>query len=195
MIWDFAIVPRLVGFTPCKIPGIFHVNRESRRQSKYSFQIRDFNATGILAQPKADILHLDQSSFSPRLNYHSTAIHTISCGGIQTSMTRDIERVAFSVRELNAIFRIECIHCFLKCRLRTRFPSLKELIVILRQGPAGATAEDLYEVKSGNGHDYLQGWIDDMTAAFNLLQAQGCSLGTKLTFMRLEKWEDLQRNN
>jgi hypothetical protein len=36
--------------------------------------------------------------------------------------------------------------------------------------PAGATAEDLYEVKSGKGHDYLQEWIDDMTDASKMMQ-------------------------
>jgi hypothetical protein len=194
MIWELAIVLRLVGFTPVKIPGIFHANRESRRLSKYFFQIRDFN-TGIFTHPKLDIAYLDKSSFSPKFYYHSSALHTLSCGGIQASMTRDIERVAISVREINVMMRVDRrLHCILKSFLLPRFPLMKELILILRQGPAGATAEDLYEVTSGNGHAYLQKCIDDLTDAFKTIQGEGRWLGVKLTFMRLEKWEDLERN-
>lgn len=195
MIWELAIVPRLVGFTPTKIPGIFHANRESRRLSKYFFQIRDFN-TGIIAHPKTDIVYVDESSFSPKFYYHSSALHSMSCCGIQLSMTEDIERVALSVRELDAVTRsTECLHCFLKYVMPIRFPSMKELILILRPGPAGASAEDLYEVTSGNGHAYLQMWIDELTDAFETIQVENRWLGVKLTFMRLEKWEDLKRNS
>jgi hypothetical protein len=193
MIWELAAVPRLIGFKPTKIPAIFRVNKESRIQSKYFFQTRDEN-TGIIANPKVDILLLDRSSFSEPIYYHSTALHTLSCGGVPFSMTKDIQRVALSVRELQAILVIDCVHCFLRYTLQVRFPALKELILILRPGPAGTTAEDLYEVESGNGHEYLQELIDDTKEAFKMMQKDGRCLGVKLTFMRLETWEDSRRN-
>ena len=153
MIWRLALVPRLVGFTKStnRVPGIFHANHEARSASKYSFELMDFGA-GLFLNPEIDILHLDKRSFSRQLRYHGSGMHTLSCGSFRDSMaplTKRIERVAISAQEVLSIQSFEGhrhsraagLHGEFRLLLEDRFPALKEVIIILRNGPIGATAE------------------------------------------------------
>ena len=112
--------------------------------------------------------------------------------------------------ELDQMVDSECGHirCCLESYLPMFFPALTEFILILRPGPLGATAEDLYEIKSakaeglyvkydvqaGNIHPYHQQLIDEVEEAFEISWAHGRLQGVQLTFMRLEKWEDNRRS-
>lgn len=126
LIWRHAIVPRIVDFKPGNlVPGVAHVCQESRRETQYFFKARDY-MTGIYMNPQLDILHLDESSFSKELAYHNSAYHTLRCREISCSMLKPVERVAFSVQELLAMWKMECFHCFLSNRLSYYFPNIKE---------------------------------------------------------------------
>jgi hypothetical protein len=112
--------------------------------------------------------------------------------------------------ELDKMVDSECGHlsCCLETYLPMFFPALTEFILILRPGPLGATAEDLYQVKSAeiegqyvkyvlqaeNIHPYHQQLIDEVEEAFEILWTRGHLQGVKLSFMRLEEWEDNGRN-
>jgi hypothetical protein len=197
-IWKFAIIPRFVGFRSRKIPGVFHANTESRRESKYVFRIRDLSV-GMLYNPEADIFLVDETSFSAIHNYHRHAFHTMQAMVAPSpglSITQHIQKVAMTPKELNLMVVRECghVHCCLEFYLPRFFPEITEFILILRPGPIGATAEDLYEVQSGNGHQYHQELIDEMADAFDMMQAIGLFEDVKLSFMRMEKWEDTRRN-
>lgn len=153
IIWKLAMAPRLVGFTKStnRLPGIFHANQEARSASKYSFEMMDFG-TGLFLNPEIDILLLDKASFSKQLHYHGSGMHTLNCGGFRDStapLTKRIERVAISAQEVLSIQSFEGhphsraggLLGEFRFLLEDRFPALKEVIIILRRGPIGATAE------------------------------------------------------
>jgi hypothetical protein len=111
-------------------------------------------------------------------------------------ITEHVQKVAMTAKELKKMLFNECGHvsCCLQFYLPDFFPALKEFILVLRPGPMGATAEDLYEVHSGDGHHYHQELIDEVTEAFDEMQKMGSLQNVKLSFMRLEQWEDTGRD-
>ncbi|KAF8854673.1 hypothetical protein BDZ45DRAFT_29102 [Acephala macrosclerotiorum] len=209
MIWREACVPRIVGMKPAKIPGIAHACKDSRDVAKYYMKIRDFK-TGVFMDPKMDVILFDRSSFSPEIGYHVSAYHTLRCRNVSSNLFEKVERVALSIDEVLAIWRIECFHCFLTNKMVYYFPNIKELMIILRPGPLGSDYEDLNEVITSNS-PFLQTIIDDINSTFSHAQNPKKALAAnnfngipnihkqepepniwkdvKLKFVRLEKWE------
>jgi hypothetical protein len=129
--------------------------------------MRDSN-TGILADPKVDILLLDQISFSSKLEYHDDAFHTFQCHRTRTNITmlEPMERIAFTINEVMNIWDRECFHCFLVKEVAVFLPRLTELIIILRLGPhLNINYDNLYEVEDSK-HEFHKQFIDDIRSTF-----------------------------
>lgn len=186
---------------------------KSRSEAKYHFWSRDFN-TGLLAHPKVDILLMDPISFSPKLEYHEDAFHTIQCNRtrINSKMFKPMERVALTIREVMNVWNRECFHCFLTSELDPMFPNLKELIIILRLGPhLHVEYDDLYEVEKSEQR-FQKKFIEDIRSTFtrsapyskfswraskaNFSFSSSAQdkdeklVDVQLKFMRLEHWEE-----
>ncbi|KAE8444902.1 hypothetical protein EG329_014150 [Mollisiaceae sp. DMI_Dod_QoI] len=187
MIWRIACPPRMVGLKPDKIPSVAHVCKTSREVAGFFFKARNSNI-GICINPKTDILHLDKSSFSSAIGYHISAYHTLRCRTTPPSMVDTSERIALSINEVFAVWKLECFHCFLTYKFKHLFSGVKELIIILRPGPLGANYQDLYEVEKSD-NPTTQTIIDDTKETFKHAQEDVFFKDVKLKFMRIEKWE------
>ncbi|KUJ21961.1 uncharacterized protein LY89DRAFT_665111 [Mollisia scopiformis] len=192
MIWKQALVPRIVGLKPDKIPAIFHACYASRKVSKYIFQNSQAHKTGVLLNPEVDILFFDRSSFSIQASYHTSAHHTLRCNETPSIITRHVQRVAFSVREIKTCWTLECFHCFMVYKLAVRFPELKELIIILRPGPLGAGYDDLYETELSSENNRTDSFLGDIKDMFKHAQKhktlKASWKNVQLKLMRNETW-------
>lgn len=191
MVWKNCHFPRIVTLKPSKsqFPALLHACSDSRQEcikAGYQFYIRDME-TGFVISPWKDILLLDRTSFSTSLSYHMNSFHTIKCRQVNADMLKPIEKLAFSVQEVNEIWRQQCFHCFLMTKLSPVFPNLKELIIILRPGPSGADYDDLYEVKDCTSAS-LKTAMTDIKRVFKNAQDDGKCKDIMLKIMRNEHW-------
>ncbi|KAH6724224.1 hypothetical protein BKA61DRAFT_25820 [Leptodontidium sp. MPI-SDFR-AT-0119] len=191
IVWRNSHFPRIVTLKPSKsqFPPLLHACSDSRKEcikAGYQFWIRDMK-TGFVMSPWQDVLLLDKTSFSASINYHINSFHTIQCRQVKLDMLEPIEKLAFSVHEVMEIWRAQCFHCFLLTKLTEVFPNLKELMIILRPGPLGASYDDLYEVKDCTS-SYLKTAIVDVQTTFKNAQEEGSCKGIELKMMRVEKW-------
>ncbi|CZT41095.1 uncharacterized protein RSE6_00784 [Rhynchosporium secalis] len=191
LVWKHSHTSRIVTLKPSKssFPPLLHACTNSRDEcilANYKTWIRDMK-TGFVYSAWRDILLLDKTSFSESIDYHNNAFHTMKCKQVNLKMLEPVEKLAFSLQEVAGIWRQECFHCFLSQSLEDFFPNLKELIIILRPGPSGATYDDLYEVKDST-ITFLQTSIADIKIAFKHAQEDGYCKDVVLRMMRVENW-------
>lgn len=203
-IWKYSVEPRFVGLrfntTRFKIPGVLHASSESRHESKKHLWTLQEGAYGLIANPTTDLLLMDSSSFykSAPYGYHEDAFHTLACTNpwrgppfFDTNNFKDFTKICISLKEILAVWKRQCLHCFFKKRFTQLFPSVTEVNIVLRPGPESASPKDMYivDIEDEGIIDHHKNFMLDVMSIWKRAIVECPRLKTTvIQFVRVERW-------